>query len=173
MWRRQRSMGVQWKITDLVTLGSPLAHAPFLMADNRRDFVERVRQREYPTCPPQPDDRRDQQYGVSLLTPPGAAAAVAGASLLHHAALFACTRWTNLYFEKDIIGGPIADLGQWIRNERLADAGTFPHTRYWSEGTDHALLAQALDLRHWWTDPANLAAAIAAQDRESGQPSHA
>src|SRR5262249_57921075 len=47
MWREQRAMGVQWKITDFVTLGSPLAHASFLMASDKADFLERVKQREY------------------------------------------------------------------------------------------------------------------------------
>ena len=114
MWREQRCIGVEWKITNFVTLGSPLAHASFLMADGPSDLAERVSQREFPTCPPQPNDARDLQYGKPLLV------AKNGGTLLHHAALFACTRWTNLYFERDIIGGAIEDiLGHGITNRRL------------------------------------------------------
>jgi hypothetical protein len=97
-------MGVQWKVTDFVTLGSPLAHAPFLLASDKDDFARRVAEREYPSCPPQENDARDKQYGASLLK------ATTGGDLLHHAALFACTRWTNLYFDRDIIGGRISIL---------------------------------------------------------------
>ena len=138
MWREQRCIGVEWKITNFVTLGSPLAHASFLMADGPSDLAERVSQREFPTCPPQPNDARDIQYGKPLLV------AKNGGTLLHHAALFACTRWTNLYFEKDIIGGAIEDLGHGINNRRLEPRGFFPHTKYWSPHTDPKPLREAL-----------------------------
>jgi hypothetical protein len=160
MWREQRRMGVQWKITDFVTLGSPLAHAPFLMANSPGEFEERVRQREYPSCPPQPNDIRDQLYGRPLLT-------VQAGTLLHHGALFACTRWTNLHFERDLIGGPIEKLGGWIDNQRLDPRGFFPHTKYWSAGADHRLLLESLDLVGWWTTAENAATAVETQQRDS------
>jgi hypothetical protein len=154
-------MGVQWKITDLVTLGSPLAHAPFLMAANRKDLGDRVKERQYPTCPPQPVDERDWQYGRSLLKTPS------GGTLLHHAALFACTRWTNLYFDRDIIGGKVENLGSWIDNRCLEPRGVFPHTRYWQRAADHRCLNQALDLEQWWMREGNVRVATDAQRRES------
>ena len=160
-WRTQRALGVQWKITDFITLGSPLAHGPFLMASNDRDFQDRTKQREYPTCPPQPNDARDTQYGDDLLK------TSTGGHLLHHAALFACTRWTNLFFASDIIGGPIDCLGDWIENKELARPGGFSHTRYWrSEGT-HQDLKAALDLKEWWRASGNALVAIDAQQRET------
>jgi len=134
--------------------GSPLAHASFLMADGPSDLAERVSQREFPTCPPQPNDGRDIQYGKPLLV------AKNGGTLLHHAALFACTRWTNLYFEKDIIGGAIEDLGHGINNRRLEPRGFFPHTKYWSPHTDPKPLREALDLCDWWKFEANASTAI-------------
>jgi hypothetical protein len=161
LWREQREIGVQWKITDFVTLGSPLAHARFLMAADRDELEERVTQREYPSCPPQPNDDRDQQYGTSLLT------TTAGCRLLHHAALFACTRWTNLYFDKDFIGGPIDDLGEWIVNKQVPPQGPFPHARYWRDASHLGHLLAALDLDGWWTDERNTSIALAAQDRDS------
>jgi len=119
-----------------------------------------VAQREFPSCPPQLKDDRDEQYGESLLKTAG------GGKLLHHAAPFACTRWTNLYFDRDTIGGSIDDLGTWIRNKRLDGRGLFPHTRYWRAGADHTTLLQALDLRGWWTEE-NRSAALETQDRDS------
>lgn len=160
LWREQRAIGVQWKITDFVTLGSPLAHAGFLMAASDHEFKEGKEQREFPTCPPQANDPRDQQYGKSLLDTPG------GSRLLHHAAPFACTRWTNLYFDKDFIGGRINDLGDWITNSEVLPQGLFPHRRYW-RGSNLTKLLAALDLDDWWSTEENTSTALAAQDRDS------
>ena len=90
------------------------------MASDEVDFGRRVAAREYPSCPPQGNNARDKQYGASLLK------AKTGGNLLHHAALFACTRWTNLYFDRDIIGGRIEKLGDWIDNQRLETARLVP-----------------------------------------------
>jgi hypothetical protein len=165
VWREQRAMGVPWKITDLVTLGSPLAHASFLMAKDECDFCRSKRQREFPTCPPQGTDSRDEEYGESLLE-----VAIKGKKydvLLHHAALFACTRWTNLYFESDWIGGPPRKMFGWGILERALEPrslrGRLPtsHVRYWNESEGAALeeLGKALDLNDWWTPENTVAAA--------------
>ena len=42
----------RWLITDLVTLGSPLTHAEFLLAKNVDELKVKIAQREFPTCPP-------------------------------------------------------------------------------------------------------------------------
>ena len=42
----------RWLITDLVTLGSPLAHADFLLAESTKEMDERILRWEFPTCPP-------------------------------------------------------------------------------------------------------------------------
>jgi hypothetical protein len=61
-------------------------------------------------------------------------------SVLHHAAPFAVTRWTNLYFKTnwnglkgDLIGGPLATLfGSWVKDVPLSPiGGRFNHTSYW------------------------------------------
>ena len=47
-----------WLVTDFVTLGSPLAHAYYLMCNGKteyelkQDFNRRVREFEFPKCPP-------------------------------------------------------------------------------------------------------------------------
>ena len=158
LWREQRDIGIRWKITDFVTLGSPLAHAAFLMAENKDELKDRLRQREYPSCPPQANDARDSQYGKSLLK------TKTHCDLLHHAAPFACTRWTNLYFDRDFIGGPIKNLGCWIDNKSVPPDGLFPHTHYWRGKVD--LLLTALDLIDWWTEE-NTSTALSAQARDS------
>jgi len=161
LWREQRDVGIRWKITDFVTLGSPLAHAAVLMAKDEDELKERVEQREYPSCPPQAEDPRDSQYSQSLLI------TKTGCEVLHHAAPFACTRWTNLYFDRDFIGGPIKSLGCWIVNQPVPPAGSFPHTEYWHDKGAAADLCAALDLKGWWKTEANALTALSAQDRDS------
>ncbi|MCB1391061.1 MAG: hypothetical protein KDK12_18255 [Rhodobacteraceae bacterium] len=109
-----RDQGLKWPITDFVTLGAPLTHAEFLMAESRKDLRERQRQRLLPTCPPTmeyDDTTRLRHFTYSRL---------AGRQPLdrrrpHHAALFAYTRWTNLYSDErclltgDLISGPVAE----------------------------------------------------------------
>ena len=49
---RANEPDARWLITDLVTLGSPLAHADFLLAKSAKEMDERILHREFPTCPP-------------------------------------------------------------------------------------------------------------------------
>lgn len=151
LWDEQRGAGIPWRITDLVTLGSPLAHAPFLLASSQDDFDERVRQRELPTCPPQPDDRRDIGFLSKEYATPSGKRSI---RILHHAALFACTRWTNIYFAADLVGGRVGPHfggGVWdveVQPATRASRSAMAHTRYWHPGENYALatLACALDL---------------------------
>ena len=115
-------------------MGSPLAHAAFLMARKDRDFLDKKTQREFPTCPPELETigaKRQFSY-----TDPAS-----GVRVPHHAAVFAPTRWTNLYFPcratlwGDIIGGAAAPaFGPGIRDlavETRLNDGIFTHTKYW------------------------------------------
>jgi hypothetical protein len=127
-----------WRITDLVTLGSPLAHAEVLLAASKEVFKEGIRQREFPVCPPKDEDARDRGHLGRIFEDKDGPHYV---RILHHGAPFAVTRWTNLYFPGDIIGGPVARLfGHGIRDvelcvaprgwlDRLIPARS--HTRYW------------------------------------------
>lgn len=116
-----------WKISDLVTVGSPLAHAPLLFAEKFHDFESLKKQRELPTCPPQKDDG-DKPYGEGKDQ---------GIDL-HHAAVFAVVDWTNFYFPSDPIGGRLSPLfGSGIHDIKLEDAqdnSWINHVRYWDRG---------------------------------------
>lgn len=150
-----------WLVTDFVTLGSALTHAYFLMCQSesepceekpgepvaqgqahapppdaalQRNFARRVREREFPTCPPK---RLDQD---GLLTFENRKA---GERQIHNGAVFGLTRWTNIYFPRiqlfwgDAIGGPlspifgyhIVDRAVWTNASGTADF--FTHTAYW------------------------------------------
>jgi hypothetical protein len=135
--------GNSWKVTDFVTLGSPLAHSAILLANDAQQLLRKQNDREFPRCLPaletvqrnhQPvhrfsyevDRRRDDSYRVP-----------------HHAAVFGPTRWTNLFFpcraiiRGDLIGGPIAGvMGDGVRDLPVSTRqwfGCFSHTLYWCQ----------------------------------------
>lgn len=127
-----------WRITDFVTLGSPLGHAEFLISRDRAAFEERKAERLFPTCPPMLEPGRNRN---SFLYPrrPG--------DFAHHAAMFAAMRWTNIHdpdwlpFRGDFIGGPcspnfgpgVIDLP--VRIDRDGPFGRcVTHTDYWNPG---------------------------------------
>ena len=108
LWQKLRERHhLPWRITDLVTLGSPLAHADVLLAESEVAFQEGKRQREFPTAPARGRNPRDHGLLGRTYEDDEAAHYV---HILHHGAPFAVTRWTNLYFPGDIIGGPVARL---------------------------------------------------------------
>lgn len=129
-----------WLVTDFVTLGSALSHAIFLMCqgNDRRhldaDFYRRIAEREFPTCPPK---RLDNDGLLTFRNPKTAE------KRIHHGALFALTRWTNIYFPMvqilwgDAIGGKLAPtFGSHIvdfpvSTKTSGEADFFTHTAYW------------------------------------------
>ena len=132
-----------WLVTDFVSLGSPLTHAQYLMCDGdtktalHEDFQRRVREREFPTCPP------FRNAGDGRLT---FVQSDTSQRLFHHGALFGLTRWTNLYFPTDnlfwgdAIGGKIGPLfGEGVKDTSIyvrksGIANFFSHITYWDIG---------------------------------------
>lgn len=116
-----------WKVSDLVTLGSPLTSAQFVLAEGLPDFERLKVDRLMPTAPPQAFG--GDQLSTYILAD--------GQAVAHHGAVFSTVRWTNIYdpfpaafFYGDAIGGKvtgadrfgagIADIAQKIcRLERL------------------------------------------------------
>ena len=130
-----------WRVSDFITLGSPLTYAHFLVADDLEDFDRRKREKELPTCPPQFDSNRNAESCVIFRRPGRATGSV------QHSALFAFTCWTNLYFPTstgflrgDVIGGPLAPnfgpgvLDRAVQTKHLWERSIFCHTSYWSSG---------------------------------------
>jgi hypothetical protein len=127
-----------WRISDLVTLGSPLVHSEFLIADDRdqldREFVDRL----VSSSPPRPN-----WPSPSMLYRSGGSKG----PFVHFAAPFAAVRWTNLYdvhtlpLFGDIVSGPVQDVfGSGILERQVAMrhpgrpgvlGRLFTHTLYW------------------------------------------
>lgn len=185
-----------WLVTDLVTLGSPLASVGFLArhgeswwgaadrdeqgSDEERAGLEagdvrrpasspfelKLSAREYPSCPPQPQtsaalDPSILFSGFPLRYPAGEAGSAARRRHLNHAAVFAATRWTNVYFENDLVGGPVAaQLGRGVLDVQLpvapptprSFASAFSHTSYWNTPTVARLATPAATSRAILTD---------------------
>lgn len=139
-----RDVRPHWRISDLITLGSPLTHAEFLLADSQEEVDQAFAERRFATSPPRPDLMQDSMlYPVPDGTenPP---------RYPHFAAQFAAVRWTNIYDENDspllgdLISGQLSqsDLyGPGISDRRVKIKRPgwpgplrrlFTHTLYWA-----------------------------------------
>lgn len=162
LFDQRSSAGAQWRVSDFVTLGSPLAHAQVLLAANAAELQRRMADREMPMCPPTLEHKTvDGQQRSGFSYPLEAAA-----RRLHHAAPFATTRWTNLYFPNrlllggDLVGGVLAPIfGAAVHDVAVHTSrwgGLLSHTLYWepeastsqpdASNAHIAALRQALDL---------------------------
>ncbi|MDH3944091.1 MAG: hypothetical protein OEV06_08370, partial [Anaerolineae bacterium] len=148
LWKEQRALGNPWLVTDLVTIGSPLAHAALLLAEDGDDLAARQEQRELPSAPPKAEIEKTsggekRRYSFRLWEKLGQRKDIA-LRALHHAALFAETRWTNLYYPAwlgvfgDFVGGALVPwFGPGVRDipvrsrSRLRDRWIASHTAYW------------------------------------------
>jgi hypothetical protein len=137
----QRAGEPLWLISDLITVGSPIAHVDPLMTHDvpLRNLIE---ERELPTCPPQLVDATPGRYTFTTLAAPHA-----GEERLHHGAMFSAVRWRNIYAARDFVGGPVPlCLGDGIVNIELTDdwaRSPSSHTRYWR--ADNSRLWTELD----------------------------
>jgi len=154
LWQEQRQWGNPWLVTDFISVGSPLAHAAMFLALSEEDLRRRQAERELPVCPPVRDKGTyaPRRFTYTIL---GRKSTL---RVLHYAAPFACTRWTNLYFPVrmgllgDWVGGPlrpvfglgIEDVP--IRHGWVRFVPLLGHTHYWkvprktpSEGSNSAL----------------------------------
>lgn len=166
-WKEMRSLGSPWLVTDFITLGSPLTHAALLLASDEENMRLRQRQRELPTNPPQAEVEKTKagetrRYSYLVWDGYGPKMDIK-LKALHHAALFACTRWTNFYFPAlggffgDPAGGPMGPwFGRGVRDVPVhsgnpwVDRTVLAHTSYWDKRLTRSLqpLIDALDLKN-------------------------
>jgi hypothetical protein len=158
----------RWRISDLVTFGSPLTHAEFLIAKSEEDLKARKAARELPQSPPYREvldpivlKRAESTHEMPIAIPADQTRLMsyplvgsADAWMLHHAAPFAAVRWTNVYDPAvlvvfgDVIGGPVAPgFGPGVVDIDLKQrrggrqSWTFTHTQYWATGEESRLKA--------------------------------
>ncbi len=163
LWKEIRQLGNPWKISDLITLGSPLAHAALLLARGKGDLKNRQQQRELPTCPPIPEETKESEekkYSFQGWEPYDTGTEKVQLKILHHSAHFAFTRWTNIYFPAygglfgDLVGGPLHKwFGPGIRDipvttsrwKGLAKYCLAAHTSYWFKSKKCSQTASAVE----------------------------
>lgn len=133
----------KWRITDFLTMGSPLAHSEFLIARDPPRLAQMIRERIIPQCPPileMPGKSNNGKWSFMYTPSKG------GGARPHHAAMFACIRWTALYdprrwqFFGDFIAGPLKrDFGPGIAEVPVKikrGGGLLPrlvtHNDYWN-----------------------------------------
>lgn len=165
-WQEAQSNGFRWRVSDLVTAGSPLTHARWLLDPSDGLLDDRVAERLMPTCPPQtalvrtPTPGRQRKeftytHHYKVAGPHPSRSVV----VPDQAAVFAFVRWTNLYFPRsgsrigDPVGGPVGPvLGRWVQDIPLRHSGGgllgFAHTKYVdvTKGQTHTQLRSALHL---------------------------
>lgn len=140
-------LGIVWRVTDFVTLGSPLSHGVTLFGNKKTSLDDKFQEREFPTCPP----TTDSQTGNSFFRHKHPEDSSENYWVADSAATFGPTQWTNIYFPTnrflvgDPVGGPLAPIfGSGVKDVpvRLSYAGFqgvirkvvpfWSHTLYWS-----------------------------------------
>jgi hypothetical protein len=128
-----RATGNSWRISDLVTVGTPMYFADRLIPGRGALAFERRKERhELPTCPPLltegDDDSRSDRTRYSWRKKDDH-------QVLHESVPFTVVRWTNLYFPSELgffgdwFGGPLAPLfGAGIRDIKIT--GNTPRRRF-------------------------------------------
>lgn len=133
-----QSRGINWKVSDFITIGSPLAYGKLLLAESKLAFDERVQQRELPSNPPAREDNGGITYFQPFKKNNNSRKRDVSIEIIHHAGHFAFTRWHNLYYNSDYVGGGLSEIyGSGIRdiklptNSFLSKIPFVMHTRYW------------------------------------------
>ena len=165
-----KANGNRWRVTDFITLGSPLAHADILLAHERKGLVRRFSDREFPVCPPFLEDSVLHGRKVSRFSYDSGK----GGRVPHHAAVFGPTRWTNLFFPQtflvhgDLVGGPVSPVfGAGVRDVPVKTGrwfGLLSHTFYWKPGKAKDSHVEALRAALDLLDEGRLASPPAAPD---------
>lgn len=160
LWIGLRQKGNPWLITDFVSFGSPMYFAHQLYTRDEAQFEERVLKHELVTCPPENELKSRNNvngHGCFFSWNNG------GTRVLHDAAPFAVTRWTNMWFPAtlgffgDWFGGRLAPLfGPGIKDVPIT--GNLP-TRL-MPGVAHALYLGFPDDRRTGSFASHFAEAI-------------
>ncbi|MBW8879883.1 MAG: hypothetical protein JF615_00260 [Asticcacaulis sp.] len=139
-----------WLVSDYVTMGCPLSKADVLLGKDEADLKQRKARREAPTSPPWLEKQKPPRFSYPVRDP---------SRTPHHAAVFAPTVWTNIYYPNilgaigDFVSGPVApQLGPGERDVEVPIGGlAFRHLDYWKDpkkgGAAIRALRRALNLR--------------------------
>lgn len=142
LWKELQEKGIDWRVTDLITLGTPMYLADMLMTRCGKEFAELRKRSEIPQCPPRSDSETVEGKTPAKLMY-GRREGGTVKNRLVTGSPFAVVRWSNYWFPPkyglfgDPFGGSLANLfGAGIDN-RPVDARKigryipiWAHTRY-------------------------------------------
>jgi hypothetical protein len=156
------ALGNPWIVSDFISLGSPLTHAEFLLATSKEELEAAKDKRVLPTCPPVLEYDRSTRlkhftYRSKAVRGEGKANDPDAPRMPHHAALFAYTRWTNIYSRScailigDLVSGRLGDAFGLHRKDGsplsgIADIAVLPSDDGQAEDRRTRLLTH---LRYW------------------------
>lgn len=154
-WNESQELGNPWLITDFITLGAALNSIDYLMV-NSVDIEKLKFQREVPTCPPVNDADGNGIFYRKML-PSDTDGNRKGVDVPHHGAMFSMTRWTNIYFTSDFVGGPMQRIfGNGVKDIAISRKSPwfFPggHTDYWNSKSKNSALkaiVESMGLNVW------------------------
>jgi hypothetical protein len=157
LWQGLRAQGNPWRITDLVTVGTPMSFAHLLVTRAKLFnglrkqsaalglFEDKIQRGELMRCPPRSESLPAEVVGET--TPVRySSSRTDPVQVLGSQSMFAVTRWTNLFFPVDPgalagdwFGGPLGHLwGDGIEdiavlgNRKTRRAWVVPHIRYFN-----------------------------------------
>lgn len=155
LFQEMTETGLDWAITDFITLGSPLAHADLLLADSAHEFELLKKEGVIPTCPPTPDQSDGKIWHMQTFRRPDGEARTA--RTLNGNSVFSVVRWTNITIQQHglVIGDPISGelaglFGNGVRDLSVKlplSAGWFQHNCYWRPASKQKLNDALIALR--------------------------
>jgi hypothetical protein len=135
-WEEQKRLGNPWLVSDLITMGAAINAVDYFMVTSET-IHNLIEQRELPVSPPvlDPDDHA---FFYSSYPPYQVGNEERQVHLLHHGALFAVIRWTNIFYSSDFVGGPMQRIfGKGIKDICIPRKSPwfYPggHTCYWDK----------------------------------------
>jgi hypothetical protein len=148
----------RWLISDLVTVGSPLTHARFLIARDGNDLANKFDLREALYCPPLCDNEEDAKCFRFSYQSDAATSDAPSQWRLHHGSAMGPVRWTNIhdvttplgFLVGDLISGPLSyiekshNFGPGVVDVKVTIkragwgilARLFTHTQYWTSSPE-------------------------------------
>ena len=164
-WLEYRANGFEWRVSDLVTAGSPLAHGRWLLnLDKKTSLDALIADRSFPTCPPQTEPQptaspgRTRQaftfthtYGYEVARPAKVGPDTPSRRRVRRHSLGKPAAFPlRGVLRGDPVGGPLRDtFGEWIEDIALPQPGNgllrFAHNRYLDPHGDGAHLARLRD----------------------------
>lgn len=142
-WEEAQTLGNPWLITDFITVGAALNAIDYFMVSHV-PTAKLIEERELPVCPPELDSKDQSIYYRGHIEKTGAKRRP-GVNVLNHGAMFGMTRWANIYFSSDFVGGSMQRVfGKGVKDlvVKRKSAWFYPggHTHYWdTKDKDNAL----------------------------------